>query len=71
MFDDSTELDHLIMKSKSLEAQLEESCQSYIECKSQIAVLKTKINSLEMRNQELLEVVRKLAFVLEETSNHA
>lgn len=71
MFDQLTDLDKCRMECKSLEEQLEESWQSYLECKRQISGLQGAICSLEIRNQELLDIVRKLAFVLEEASNHA
>lgn len=71
MFDQVTELDQYRMECKSLEGQLEEYWQYSLVNKDQIENLQGNINSLEIRNQELLEIVRKLAFVLEETTNHA
>jgi len=71
MFDQLTELDRCQMECKSLEGQVEECWQYSLINKTQIESLQGNINSLEIRNRELLEVVRKLAFVLEEATNHA
>lgn len=71
MFDQLTELDRYRMECKSLEGQVEECWQYSLINKAQIESLQDNITSLEICNQELLEVVKKLAFVLEEATNHA